>query len=267
MARIFHLLLFAGIQASLAVAEDSSTWQRLLDGMVSRVENSTEIAAPYPSWLSTRSTAIEEPSPIENIHHISIERFLDYLKGPGLRWYQSSIRRLQPIQPSILRVLGEEGVPSELIWVGLVESGFNPVARSPKDALGVWQLMPDTARQFGLRVGVGDERVDLERSTRAAARYLRRLHAKFDDWPLALAAYNAGEKRVEKALDQRLARDFWTLYDSQSLPRETMDYVPAILAAQKLAQADPNEFSTEPNQGQRSSGRIHIEYARVVFAP
>ncbi|MBI2956796.1 MAG: lytic transglycosylase domain-containing protein [Acidobacteria bacterium] len=123
-----------------------------------------------------------------------------------------------------------EGVPAELVAVGWVESRFNAAAVSPKGARGIWQLMPATARQYGLVVTPQrDERTDLERSTRAAARYLADLYARFGDWPLALAAYNAGPERVEAALGRGRSRDFSAL--RPWLPVETRLYVPAVLAA------------------------------------
>ncbi len=134
------------------------------------------------------------------------------------------------------RVFREEGLPPELVWIGLVESGYDPVARSPKNALGIWQLIPDTAMTFGLNVSRRDERTDPEKSTRAAARYLKFLYGRFGDWALTLAAYNAGEKRVQSAIERGQDRDFWRLSGSGMLPRETQAYVPAVLAAQFLGE-------------------------------
>lgn len=136
----------------------------------------------------------------------------------------------------IQRILREEGLPTDLMWIGLVESGYNPSARSPKNALGIWQLIPETATTFGLKMGQRDERIDPEKSTRAAARYLKALYGRFGDWTLALAAYNAGERRVQSAIEQAQDRDFWHLAASGMLPRETQAYVPAVLAVQSLGE-------------------------------
>jgi soluble lytic murein transglycosylase-like protein len=123
-----------------------------------------------------------------------------------------------------------EGVPVELLAVGWVESRFNQLALSPKGARGVWQLMPATARRYGLQVSAErDERTDLRLSTRVAARHLADLYAQFSDWPLALAAYNAGAGRVGRALAHARSRDFWRL--RTWLPAETQSYVPAVLDA------------------------------------
>lgn len=121
-----------------------------------------------------------------------------------------------------------EGVPLELLAVGWVESRFNPLALSSKGARGVWQLMPATARRYGLQVTANrDDRINLRLSTRAAARHLADLHDRFGDWPLALAAYNAGPERIEAAAARAGTQDFWKL--RPWLPTETQEYVPSVL--------------------------------------
>lgn len=133
--------------------------------------------------------------------------------------------------PTVAALLRAQGLPANFVGVAAVESGFDPFALSPQGARGLWQLMPATARRFGLRVEPGrDERLDPLKSTLAASRYLKALHAQFGDWPLALAAYNSGERRVERSLARLGARDFWTLSRAGALPDETRRYVPAVLA-------------------------------------
>lgn len=153
---------------------------------------------------------------------------------------------------TIAAILREGGLPLNLLGVALVESGFDPAARSPKDALGIWQLMPDTARAFGITAA---ERVDPEKATRAAARYLKRLHTRFGDWPLALAAYNAGEQRVQEAMDRARSRDFARI--APHLPGETRRYVPAVIAAQ----------SRFPQPVDNGNDAATARRARVVYAP
>lgn len=133
--------------------------------------------------------------------------------------------------PTLTSILREKGLPASLLGVAEVESGFNPRALSPQGARGLWQLMPETARRYGLVVERQiDERIDPVKSTFAAAEYMKDLYARFGDWPLALAAYNAGEDRVERALRRVGTRDFWTLRQQGVLPDETLRYVPAVLA-------------------------------------
>lgn len=141
---------------------------------------------------------------------------------------------LKRLAPETWRLLHEsfaaEGIPAELVSLGWVESRFQADAFSPKGARGVWQLMPTTARRYGLTVSrERDDRTDLVASTRAAARHLADLHEQFGDWLLALAAYNAGAGRVEAAISRAESRDFWRL--RPWLPAETQAYVPRALAA------------------------------------
>lgn len=140
--------------------------------------------------------------------------------------------RLGALGVDARKIFAEEDVPSELLVIAGVESRFNARALSPKGALGLWQFMPGTARRYGLRVDLQtDERVDPEKETRAAARYLRDLHLRFGDWLLALAAYNAGEDTVQSAIEMSGATDFWSLSSRRLLPQETRNYIPSVLRA------------------------------------
>ncbi|MBI3886809.1 MAG: lytic transglycosylase domain-containing protein [Opitutae bacterium] len=125
-------------------------------------------------------------------------------------------------------IFSAEGVPPSLVWLAESESTFNPSARSPAGARGLFQLMPATARELGLSTTLPDERTDPEKSARAAAKMLRQLHQKFGDWPLALAAYNAGPGRVQRLLAANHAKTFAEI--APSLPTEARMYVPKVLA-------------------------------------
>lgn len=120
----------------------------------------------------------------------------------------------------------EEGVPEALVWQAEVESAWNPAARSPAGAVGLYQFMKGTARENGLKTEPEDERLDGEKSARAAARYLKKLHGRFGDWALALAGYNCGPARVSKLLKECGAEDFDGI--AAKLPTETRLYVPKI---------------------------------------
>ncbi len=164
---------------------------------------------------------------------------------------QSASRRVERLRPVLEPILREVGIPAELAAVVQVESGGDAAALSPKGARGLWQLMPDTARRYGLVVdGERDERLDLLKSTRAAAEYLRDLYAQFQSWPLALAAYNAGEQAVERALTRTGKATFSAA--ARALPLETQNYVPAVLHALP-------RFSAAPSF--RTGGRLNVVYA------
>lgn len=140
--------------------------------------------------------------------------------------------RVDLLRPTIEPILRSHGVPADLVAVILVESGGRTDALSPKGARGLWQLMPDTARRYGLHVDdIHDDRVDLFRSTQAAAQYLHDLHTQFGDWKLALAAYNTGEANVTSAILRAHTQDFDQLASRWMLPLETRNYVPRVLAA------------------------------------
>ena len=130
--------------------------------------------------------------------------------------------------PRLQAAFTSEGVPPELAWVAEVESSLNTSARSPVGAKGLFQFMPDTAKDLGLSTTLPDERTDPDKSARAAARYLRTLHSRFGNWALALAAYNAGQGRVARTLATRKATSYTAIADA--LPAETRMYVPKVCA-------------------------------------
>lgn len=136
--------------------------------------------------------------------------------------------RADEFLPQIKKVFADEGVPTELAWLAETESTFNPSARSPAGARGLFQLMPVTAKAQGLSLWPLDERTDPLKSARAAATLLHRLHGLFDSWPLALAAYNAGEGKVRRTLKAEDGKTFADIADA--LPTETRLYVPRVLA-------------------------------------
>ena len=170
-------------------------------------------------------------------------RFLEqfqtgYRRAVVERWLIRSGRYL----PMILEVFRQKGLPEELVFTAMIESGFNPVAVSHAGAKGLWQLMAPTARRYGLRVDrYLDERLDPEKSTVAAASYLSDLYKMFGNWDLAQAAYNAGEMKVLRAIQGTGTRDFWSLRDSRLLRDETKNFVPAIHAVTIIGQ-EPEQY-------------------------
>ncbi len=166
-----------------------------------------------------------------------------------------SVNRLLERSSSYLFYIMEEvearDLPSELALLPFVESAFNPKAVSPAKAAGMWQFMPATGKSFNLKQNMFlDERGDIIKSTRAALEYLQRLHYQFDDWPLALAAYNWGEGSVSRAIQKNQNANLTTNYFSLSMPKETRNYVPKLLAYKKIIE-DPEKYGfklpTVPN--------------------
>jgi hypothetical protein len=148
------------------------------------------------------------------------------------------IKRSDRVLPAVRRALGEAGLPEDLLYVAVIESDLRSEVSSPAGAMGLWQFMRATGRRYGLRVDrYVDERRHPGRATEAALRYLEDLHGEFGDWFLAMAAYNAGERRVREAVGEQGERDYFSLY----LPHETRRYVYRALAA-KLILEDPEAY-------------------------
>jgi len=159
-------------------------------------------------------------------------------------WRQRLANRRAPanaadLMPALRAEFATAGVPPEFVWIAEVESTLDPNARSPSGAKGLFQLMPDTAKNLGLSTWLPDDRTDPVKSAGAAAQLLRNLHARFGDWPLALAAYNTGGGRVERLLAAKKARTFAEI--SPSLPVETRFYVPKVCATISLRTGLPLE--------------------------
>ena len=189
------------------------------------------------------STSFELPI----IPHDKVLGYVDLYTGRLREWFEASLRRGTRYLPMIQGVLRAEGLPTDLAYIALVESAFKPTALSRAKARGVWQFMRATARENGLQHDwYIDERADPEKATRAAARYLKTLRDTFDgDWLLALASYNGGPGRVQRAIRRAGTTDFWRLSaSSRYLPRETRNYVPAILAAMLVAR-DPQAYALD----------------------
>lgn len=171
------------------------------------------------------------------IHYFSTER--------GRRTLVTGLRRGGRYQDLVRRILDEEGVPQELLYLAQAESGFIPYAMSNKKAIGMWQFVSSRAREYGLeQTSLSDDRLDPEKATRAAARHLRDLYGQFGDWYLAMAAYDCGPNCVERAVERTGFADFWELRARNALPKETQNYVPLILAITIMAK-NPADYGLE----------------------
>ena len=176
-----------------------------------------------------------------------VRQFINYFtKGRGRATMEAGLQRSVRFREMAQRIFKKEGVPTDLVWLAQVESGWNPYAYSWAAAKGIWQFIPSTASRFGLTQNYWlDERSDPEKSTTAAARYLKYLSTRYrGDWSLALAAYNTGEGNVDSAIARSGSRDFWRLHRGGYLAQETRNYVPAILAVVTIAKT-PKKYGFE----------------------
>ncbi|HLJ15038.1 MAG TPA: transglycosylase SLT domain-containing protein [Bryobacteraceae bacterium] len=179
----------------------------------------------------------ESDSVLSYIHFFSTER--------GRKILESGLRRAGRYRPLIERVLKEEGLPQELIYLAQAESGFLPRAVSYKQATGMWQFVRFRGQEYGLeQTRFADDRLDPEKATRAAARHLRDLYAHFGDWYLAMAAYNCGPGCVDRAIQRTGYADFWKLCSLKVLPDQTANYVPVILAMTIMAK-NPKDYGLD----------------------
>jgi membrane-bound lytic murein transglycosylase D len=165
-------------------------------------------------------------------------RSIDLYKGRLRDWFAEALVRGGRYLPRIREIFAEEGIPRDLAYLAMVESAFKNAALSRARAKGMFQFMSATGRRYGLDQDWWvDERSDPEKAARAAARYLKALYAQFGDWNLALAGYNAGERKVERAIARYGSADFWKLSETRGLRSETKNYVPLIHAAIVVAKA------------------------------
>jgi membrane-bound lytic murein transglycosylase D len=170
-----------------------------------------------------------------------VKEFIQYFQVKR-EFMEKSLERSGQYVPMMQKVFKENGLPEDLVYLSLIESGFKTHAYSRARACGPWQFMRATGRRYGLRVDIWvDERRDPEKATRAAAAYLKDLYEMFGDWYLAVAAYNAGENKILKATKRYHTTDFWAIRKKYYLKKETRDYVPKLMAAILIAK-NPEEY-------------------------
>jgi len=171
-----------------------------------------------------------------------VENSLAYLQTVAHNTFEKYLGRSTKYIPLMAKILEEEGVPRDIIYLPLIESGFNPHAYSYARAMGPWQFIYATGKRYGMKRNWWyDERRDFEKSTRAAARYLKDLYDEFQAWELALASYNGGEGRVRRTIKRQKTRDFWKL----KLKKQTRNYVPLYMAAVMIAK-QPEKYGFSP---------------------
>src|SRR6185369_12932615 len=193
-------------------------------------------AADEDEAVARFNFAFESPLPVR--------QFINYFtKGRGRVTMEAGLQRSVKFREMAQRIFKQEGVPTDLVWLAQVESGWNPYAYSWAAAKGIWQFIPSTGTRFGLAQNYWvDERSDPEKSTLSAAKYLKWLAGRYKgDWQLALAAYNTGEGNIDGAIARSGSRDFWQLHRGGYIAQETRNYVPAILAVVTIAK-NPKKY-------------------------
>lgn len=215
-------------------------------------ETAKQIPQVQKAELKTEETKVAEHTDasqgyedikFETTRNPRVEHYIRrFSSGKGRRNFAEIFKRSGKFLPEIKEMLRSEGVPSDIAYLPLIESGFNPRAVSRKNAVGLWQFIRPTGIRYGLKVNYWvDERMNVEKSTLAAAKYLKELFEEFGSWELALAAYNCGEKRVSRAIRKTGSTDFWTLSRKKKLPRETRNYLPKFNAALIIAR-NPQKY-------------------------
>jgi membrane-bound lytic murein transglycosylase D len=226
MVDSIHRLDLAGLGAATPPSDGPQFEKAPIDEIL-------ELTFPVDPKLKTKvqSEISGTSSQLPLVMNDSVLGFINYFSGKGHRTIVAGLERAGKYKPMIQRILAEEGVPQELIYLAQAESGFLPRAISNKAAAGMWQFVKFRGQEYGLNQTLyTDERLDPEKATRAAARHLKDLYSEFGDWYLAIAAYNCGPGNVGKAVERTGYADFFELRDRHVLPKETTNYVPIILA-------------------------------------
>jgi membrane-bound lytic murein transglycosylase D len=211
------------------------------------IDETNEITVPVDPNIKAKAAAEVKatPSDLPLMLTDPVASYITYFSTRGRGTLERALVRSGRYQEMIQRVLKQEGVPQDLIFLAQAESGFHPLAVSRAGARGIWQFMGSRAKGYGLEHDRWmDDRQDPEKSTRAAARHLKDLYAQFGDWYLAMAAYNSGPGTVQSAVKRTGYADFWELYRRNVLPKETRNYVP-IIVAMTIMNKNPAQYGLD----------------------
>ncbi len=195
----------------------------------------------------------------------SVEKWIDYFTGKGRKHFQRYLERSEYFLPFLKPILKNAKAPEDLVYLAMIESGFNNNARSGARAVGAWQFISATGRRYGLDVNWWiDERRDVEKSTIAAIQYLKELNSMFGSWHLAAAAYNAGEAKIQRAIAKYKTNDFWELCDKKRkyLKPETKNYVPKLFAA-AIVSKNRKQFGFEESYTQLNTVNAALVSAKA----
>lgn len=260
--RIVQIILIVTALAALLVSPPAATTKTAKFSGQQRMPSGLEPPAQDLAQIDEASEEArgERPYHLPVLLNHSVENHIEYFTTRGREAFQKGLDRSRRYVSPMQKILAEKNLPPDLVYVALIESGFNPYAVSWAKAVGPWQFMPATAKQYGLTIDWWvDERKDPVKSTYAAAEYLSDLYSLFGSWPLALASYNAGPRRVQRAVLRTRGENIWDLGTSRQIRRETKNYAPKYMAATIIAK-DPEGY------GFSVSDVKPLEYDQVVIA-
>ena len=211
----------------------------------------TKEISSFTNALGLNAMSSRATMGLPNLEHPLVQSWITRFTTTHRGSFATYLNRKTKYEGMITRKLADRDMPQGLIYLAMIESGFNPTAKSPVKASGLWQFMGPTAKEYGLTVSRKvDERNNPARSTDAALRYLDKLHDRFGSWYLAAAAYNTGQGRVARIMKQETGKTRGTDQDyyriSHRLPQETRDYVPKMIAAARIG-TDPERYGFRAN--------------------
>ncbi len=196
---------------------------------------------PLKNAKTTNGFTPVDTSPYFDIpvtYNTKVKWWINYFQTTGNKWFRTWLERSHAYMPTMQKMLLQRGLPQDLAFVAMIESGFSPNAISTAEAVGYWQFITPTANRYGLRTTWWlDERRDYSKSTKAAARYLGDLFRQFGSWYLTAAAYNMGEGRTQRLINKYNTKNFWILSKRPDFPDETRQYIPKLLAAMLISKA------------------------------
>lgn len=218
------------------------------------------VGAVAAASAARQPVAARAPGAVFDLHKPEVESRVAHFQTRLRDFFDDALLRGAKYVPTMADMLVREGLPAELAYLPLIESGYRPQAVSRAGAVGPWQFIPETGKRYGLRIdSMVDERRDPIKSTQAAVQYLKELHEMFGDWELSLAAYNSGEYRVASILANTDAGDFWDMRERGYLPSETSEYVPRFLAAVRIASAPQRYGFAQPAHVPFCFDTVHVD--------